>query len=78
MMEYEIRVGQVWKEVDPRFERFVLVTDVQPGRRGIQVQTVTFHENEGWVFAPRSRKAWCDKERFNGKRSGYELYDQDF
>lgn len=78
MSDYEIRKGQIWKEVDPRFERRVIITDVVEGRRGIQVQGVVPDFNYGWKPAPRSRKAWCDRERFNGKRGGYELFEQDF
>lgn len=64
--------GQIWREVDPRFNRFIMVLDVQPGRRGVLVQTYECTNLGQWVPAPRSRKAWCDIERFNGKRNGYE------
>lgn len=65
--------GQIWREVDPRFDRYVMVLDVREGRRGILVQTTERNDLGQWVPAPRSRKSWCDVERFSGRRGGYEL-----
>lgn len=69
-----IEVGQIWREVDPRFERFVRVESVAGGsRRSVGVRTVVrFTEHSGWGYAPRSRLSYCDANRFNGKRGGYE------
>lgn len=64
--------NQIWREVDPRYDRYIMVLDVKPGRRGVLVQTSERDNHGQWVPAPRSRKAWCDIERFNGKRGGYE------
>ncbi len=65
--------GQIWREVDPRLNRFVMVLDVVSGRRGVLVQTCERNDLGQWVPSPRSRKAWCDIERFHGKLGGYEL-----
>lgn len=63
--------NQIWSEVDPRFNRFVMILDIKPGRRGVLAQTCKRNNLGQWVPAPRSRKSWCDVERFNGKRGGY-------
>lgn len=69
----EIKVGQIWKEVDPRFQRFVRIDGVGHGRRGISIRTVEQKDGR-WAEAPRSRLSYCDAERFRGKRSGYALH----
>jgi hypothetical protein len=78
-MSDQIKVGQIWREVDPRFDRYVRVLEVTDAQRGIMVRTV-YRTGTGaptspheWLFANRSRASWCDRERFNGKRGGYEL-----
>lgn len=75
----KVREGQIWKEVDPRFERYVRIVTVLPsGRRSIGIQTCAENGKGGWAPAPRSRHSWCDRERFNGKRGGYALHREDF
>ncbi|KQW19732.1 MULTISPECIES: hypothetical protein [Pseudomonas] len=55
-----IEVGQTWREVDPRFERRVTV--------------VGFCEESGKVKIECAGKVTkAKRERFNGKRGGYEL-----
>lgn len=66
--------GDIWREVDPRFERFVRIEAIYSGRRGYQIRTVTQTEGK-WSPAPRSRLSYADAERFNGKRSGYEFHE---
>lgn len=66
--------GQIWREVDHRFDRYIMVLDVREGRRGILAQTTERNDLGQWRPAPRSRKSWCDVERFNGRRGGYELF----
>ncbi len=60
----EIKIGQVWEEVDPRFTRQVVIMEVtsltQP--KGIQIMN-----------AQTNRKSWASASRFNGKRGGYRL-----
>lgn len=69
----KILAGQIWKECDPRFERFIRVESVGCGRRSVQTRTVI--ERDGmWIDAPNSRASYCDPERFNGKRGGYSLW----
>lgn len=70
------KIGDIWREVDPRFTRHVRVFDVQQGRRGIAVRTCVKTEGN-WRPAPRSRLSWCDRERFNGKRCGYAFVESE-
>lgn len=66
----EVHVGQLWKEVDPRFERIVEVVEVTDAMmRGIKIKTVSVNGQ------PRKSQTWVSRERFNGKRGGYELVD---
>ncbi len=55
----EIRIGQKWREVDPRFSRIVDVIAIDEENQKVQIQ---------WV-----RKSWASAKRFNNKRGGYEL-----
>lgn len=72
----EVKVGQIWREVDPLrlFDRHIQIEHILPGRAGIVSRTVLKYENL-WVPAPRSRSSYGGKERFNGKRGGYELVE---
>lgn len=62
-MENEIKIGQKWQEVDPRFIRKLVV--------------VGFCEKTGKVVLKTTglngRKTKAMPERFNGKRGGYKL-----
>lgn len=72
----EPKVGQIWKEVDPRLNRFVSIESVKPNwRRGITIRTVV-NQDGVWVPAPRSRVSYADAERFNGKRGGYAIHGE--
>ena len=70
----EIKVGQVWQEVDPRLHREVVVVSIDP---------VWINKNGslGMVtISPYGLKSMYTKarlERFNGKRSGYKLVKED-
>jgi len=62
----EIKVGQEWEEVDPRFSRRVKVLEVREG----EVKSVRI-ANIGASYYSTGR--WASKARFNGKRGGYKL-----
>ena len=68
----DLAVGQIWREVDPRFERHVRIESIGAGRRSVGIRTVVRHDGR-WIEGPRSRASWCDGERFNGKRGNYEF-----
>lgn len=72
--ETPVKLHQVWREVDPRFHRLARILSVGKGRRSVQIRTV-IKAGDDWVFTPHSRPTWCDPERFNGKRGGYELHE---
>ncbi len=71
----EPAVGQIWKEVDPRFvgdeQRYIRIESTRPDR--IYFRTVIKKEGD-WVEAPWSRASRAQKKRFNGKRGGYEFH----
>jgi len=64
--------GEIWKEVDPRIERYVRIESVNP--HGVKIQTVEFSEKHGWLAKPRTRETLTAPERFNGKRGGYAFH----
>jgi DNA-binding IscR family transcriptional regulator len=65
----EIKVGQIWREVDPRFNRYIQVVEIANSTvRPIKLATIDIETNA------LGRKTWASRERFNGKRGGYELY----
>ena len=65
----ELKVGQIWREVDPRFNRYVEVLEIHKGEiKSILICNVDPMTNQ------RGRKTWASKGRFNGKRGGYELW----
>lgn len=73
MYEHEpIKPGQIWREVDPRLERYVRVIGITGGIRGVMIETV-IKVGDAWQRKPRCGKTYCNPERFNGKRGGYSL-----
>lgn len=68
--EKKLRVWDVWKEVDPRIQRFVQIEDL---RAMVAIRTVVLKDGR-WVAAPKSRVSYAHAERFNGKRGGYALH----
>jgi DNA-binding IscR family transcriptional regulator len=65
----EIKVGQIWREVDPRFNRYVQIVEIANSTvKSICVATIDIQTNA------LGRKNWASRERFNGKRGGYELH----
>ena len=70
MPKTEIRKRQIWREVDPRFERYVRIVDVG---NDVIVRSVVF-DGTLWVDKPKSREAYAKLTHFNGKRGGYDFY----
>ncbi|SCB30762.1 hypothetical protein [Rhizobium lusitanum] len=60
----EIKIGQVWQEIDPRFPNMPPKTVVGFEEGKVLLST-------GGLFGKRKTKA--KPERFNGKRGGYRL-----
>lgn len=69
-----VEVGQVWREVDPRHPREVLVIEIG------QISVWIYGEGNRYVPAARllcgNRRTWAQLSRFNGKRGGYEFVRQ--
>lgn len=64
----ELKVGQIWREVDPRFNRHVEVLEIHDG----EIKSVLICAVDP-ITRERARRTWASKGRFNGKRGGYEL-----
>lgn len=65
----EIKVGQIWREVDPRGNRYVQVIEIANWSvKSIKIAAIDLVTNA------LGRKNWASRERFNGKRGGYELH----
>jgi hypothetical protein len=60
--------GEVWREVDPRFKRWVKVRFVHKG-----VVIISRCDEKG-TLENSMRVTTAKQERFNGKRNGYEYY----
>lgn len=57
-------IWSIWKEVDPRRDREVMVIAHDYRRRRVQIRGA-------------SRTLWACVSRFNGKRGGYAKVDRD-
>lgn len=66
----EIKIGQIWVEMDPRDERYVKITAAPTNSFVVTVIRVT-EAGEPW---PKGRKTFPQRVRFNGKRGGYALH----
>lgn len=72
------QVGDIWREVDPRCERFVRIESVgvvTTHSRSIGIRTVIRRES-GWIAVPRTRTSYARLDRFRGKRGGYALHER--
>jgi hypothetical protein len=70
----DIKVGQIWKEVDPRIDRYLrILSEVGDV---ITVETVIKSSDGHWYNPPwAKRQSRCKRSRFNNKRSGYVLHE---
>lgn len=74
-------VDDIWQEQDPRHPRFVKV--IRVGTKGAFIQAVELDIVNGWLpvkneFTGRDAPIRESQlKRFNGKRSGYKLYERD-
>jgi hypothetical protein len=59
---------QIWKEVDPRIERYVRIEGIDPS--GAHIRSVWKLGGE-WVPSRGSRMTIANLDRFAGKRGGY-------
>lgn len=70
----EPRIGDIWRDVDPRFTRYVWVRSI--GQVAALIVKVRQLKDGDWQIAPRSRETWAMLKRFNGKRGGYALHER--
>jgi hypothetical protein len=67
------QIGDVWKEADKRFNRYVAIIGDHGGPAGkVQIQSVYRKpETIGWrSYGPRT---WASAKRFNNRSGGYKL-----
>lgn len=64
----DVKIGQQWKELDGRFSRMVVVIALDGERQKVCISK--FDPLTGKLLG---RKTWASRERFNGKRGGYEI-----
>lgn len=62
----ELKIGQIWREVDPRFNRYIQI--LSEGFPRVCIATIDIATNA------LGRKGSAACSRFNGKSGGYELY----
>lgn len=74
-MQPSLKQGQIWKECDPRMDRWVRIESVGVGPRSVHVRAVTLQDGR-WIEAPRSRLGYASPERFNGRRGGYAIWHE--
>lgn len=71
--EQTVLPGQIWKENDPRNERYIrTITGPEKDHEGNLFVRVRGCNKDGGHVG-RSRESWAKLERFNGKRSGYSF-----
>lgn len=69
----EVRKGQIWRENDPRKERYVQIVKV--GNVEAVIQTVEF-DGTLWINKPRSRETYANLARFRNGYGGYSFHMQ--
>jgi hypothetical protein len=65
--------NEIWREVDPRGERHVMIIGIDPS--GVHIRSV-WKINGKWMPKYRSRIAIANPGRFHGKRGGYAFVEK--
>jgi hypothetical protein len=67
--------GEIWRELEPRYIRYVEVLDEDDAGERNKIVTRYFTEADGEKpeLATSSKATYAKKDRFNGKRKGYEF-----
>jgi hypothetical protein len=66
---------QIWREVDPRKERYIRIeSDASVLSHTVAFRTV-IKKASGWAVAPGAHMSHAKRSRFNGKRGGYEFVE---
>lgn len=76
------RVGDIWKDLDPRveYQRFVKVSAVNDN--GVRIYAAVKNDDGQWECARNGHtrrpapERWAQAKRFNGKSSGYGLHER--
>jgi hypothetical protein len=73
-MSIMIRAGQIWKENDPRLERYVRIESVPASPIRATDSVLIRRVKEDGSHYKGAADRWAKIARFNGKRSGYSLH----
>lgn len=71
MAQPEVKVGQIWVEMDPRDERYVVVEKVYDGLPAFAKVRRVGADGSPW---PKSRSLDAQIGRFDGRRGGYAIH----
>lgn len=68
-------IGEIWRELEPRYSRFVEILGQDDTGERNKIITRYFTEQDGALpeAAPAAKATYAKRERFNGKRRGYEF-----
>lgn len=73
----DIKPGQIWRENDKRFERYIRVLAVQDFKAdGASVQAETVEKKDGaWRAMRGGHRTYINVLRFNQKAGGFSLIE---
>lgn len=77
-MSEEPLKGDIWREVDPRFNRYIRIheTPLPDDLRVVFQTVVNATDTLEWTAGKNSGLQSARRERFNGRRGGYTLYQR--
>lgn len=72
-------VGEIWRELEPRYSRYVEILGQDESGERNKIVTCYFTEVSGSKVevAVGAKPTYAKRERFNGKRKGYEFVAKD-
>ena len=74
--EHTPQVGDIWREVDPRFMRYVrIMRTPDPDDLRVSIKSVVKPGDE-WIDGKLASVQSAKRERFHGRRGGYELHER--
>ena len=72
-----LAIGQIWRENDERYERFVRVLQIDDlgyGQRSVMVCNVQ-QANGKWVDLRGGQLSWINAKRFDGAEGNFMLHE---
>lgn len=69
-------VGDIWREVDPRFNRYIRIIETpDPDDLRVIFKTV-IKSGDAWIDGKHASFQSAKRERFHGRRGGYVLHER--